>query len=872
MPGKTGKRKVNYNRELVKCSVCQKELQKDNFNAHKEKFHRDEPSAKFIVINDSKQPKLNFATKKKDDDSQVEDPSSELKDKTVEPGEGSSGIVLNISQEEEDQLWNTGISPGITPPGSPSRDDLDIFLASSKLEIVSRNPGFENNNEVSTTAIAGSSSAATSVSDNMIDQEQVTPRSCLEEGGRSIRYFGVKVKPWPAAASDVEDGETSKENELEDNFDVDLEEGETSKQHKLEDNLGKSENICPEPEKEGSGRREKEKPSQPLLRSYAPYHDGQNKRDFQKEWYNKNPWLQFDETSKSATCFACIKFGKDTSWKFTTWKNSNALGRHSESSSHKNAMTKWISFLSAKKSNTSVLKQINSQHIQQVAENRAYAKSIFETVAFLAKQGLAFRGDAENRENLTQLYEKNRGNFLELLCLRSQDSPILKQKLPEPVKNLNVKGRGHGWLTSDKSQNEMVQILQDAIVTGIIEELKSGATDDGEYFYSVIVDESSDMSNHEQFSLSLSSVNKEGKKSEDFVKLIKVPRTDGEYLFETLVKNLEELGLDTAACVSLAGDGASNISGHEKGLAARLKEVAPLCVYVHCYAHRLNLAVKDLLSSIQLLRNVLGTVQEIYNFLEGSPKRSEIFKTADIDEEDNVNVTTLKNQGATRWAAKGDSVIAVSKELKRVVKVLDCLTRDKDAKVSAKAKSILRNIYGEEFVFGVSLLESLLIPVNKLSNYLQGRSVDMRKARENVKLYITTFEGLKNEESFNELWQLSQQKSTELKLFVEEDDSLDINFDFDEAKVPRRLKWTKSPKEYFRVTHYEAALDKIVTDLNIRFMDKDKNVILDLVAVVNDDKVAEEVFENVGKVYSINAEELKSEHRMFQHFKVIKYF
>ena len=51
MPGKSGKRKtVNFNRELVRCSVCNKELQKDNFNAHKEKYHSEKPSAQLIVV------------------------------------------------------------------------------------------------------------------------------------------------------------------------------------------------------------------------------------------------------------------------------------------------------------------------------------------------------------------------------------------------------------------------------------------------------------------------------------------------------------------------------------------------------------------------------------------------------------------------------------------------------------------------------------------------------------------------------------------------------------------------------------------------------------------------------------------------------
>ena len=189
-----------------------------------------------------------------------------------------------------------------------------------------------------------------------------------------------------------------------------------------------------------------------------------------------------------------------------------------------------------------------------------------------------------------------------------------------------------------------------------------------------------------------------------------------------------------------------------------------------------------------------------------------------------------------------------------------------------KEPPVYKNIYGEEFIFGVSLLENILTPVNRTSDYLQGRNVDMRKARENVKLLIDTLEGLKNEEKFNELWELAQKKSTNLKSFVEKDESLDIYFDFEEAKIPRRLQWTRSPIEYYRVTHYEAALDKIIGNLNVRFMDKDKNIVLDLVTIVNDDKVAAEVFENVRKVYGIDAEELNSEHRMFQHFKVIEQF
>ena len=69
----------------------------------------------------------------------------------------------------------------------------------------------------------------------------------------------------------------------------------------------------------------------------------------------------------------------------------------------------------------------------------------------------------------------------------------------------------------------------------------------------------------------------------------------------------------------------------------------------------------------------------------------------------------------------------------------------------------------------------------------------MRKARKMVQLLVSTLEGLKSEKSFNELWQISHKKAEDLKSFVEEDDNLEVYFDLEEAKIPRKLKWTKSP-------------------------------------------------------------------------------
>ena len=142
----SGKRKVNYNRELVKCSLCNKELQKDNFRDHKLRFHANEPSAQFIVINDSKQQKLSFVTKGKS--ASETDPSPAVASSSAssccqaetssehQNSEGREDSNRN-SEEEQIKLWDLGASPGIS---SPERYGPDLVSPSFVVN-------FENNNE-----------------------------------------------------------------------------------------------------------------------------------------------------------------------------------------------------------------------------------------------------------------------------------------------------------------------------------------------------------------------------------------------------------------------------------------------------------------------------------------------------------------------------------------------------------------------------------------------------------------------------------------------------------------------------------------------------------------------------------------------------
>ena len=616
-----------------------------------------------------------------------------------------------------------------------------------------------------------------------------------------------------------------------------------------------------------------EVPRQPILDEYDLKTYGDQTRDFQASWYNKYPWIDFDTATSSVSCFPCKQFMKDDHFTYNNWKKSERLKKHSISQTHLLAMTKWGDAQATKKNQNSVLSQIRSQHAAEVAENRRYLQMIIESIAYLGKQNIAFRGHNENRDSLTELSDVNRGSFLELLSLRSGDSSFLKERLDKKLKNKTC-----GQWTSGSIQNEIIDLLASFVEVKIVDQIKSNVG--GAAYIGVICDETSDISRHEQVSLVLSYIDESGQKRESFLKFIKTEKTDGETLFQLISDAIKDLGLDLSKIVGLGFDGAANMSGPNRGVATRFKDVSPLAVYIHCYGHLLNLAVKDCLSSLPLLRNTLGTIQSLYDFLEASPKRHAMFINAESSSESSF-VRTLKSLSVTRWSAHYESVKAVDEEFGRIVKCLWQIVEECDAKASAGAKSLLIAVLDFEFIFGLSMLKIILPGTSRLSSYIQGTTIDIRKVRQNAELTIKTLESCRNDESFKTVWQRTVMRSEEIKEIIEAED---IEVEFRDAKLPNRRPSRRQQslvgessagnvlfedlQSYQRVTNYYPAMDKIITELKNRFAENDQDTLCALESVIHDKDVTAESFTIVSEFYSLDLDLLKAEHKLYCHFKV----
>ena len=62
--------------------------------------------------------------------------------------------------------------------------------------------------------------------------------------------------------------------------------------------------------------------------------------------------------------------------------------------------------------------------------------------------------------------------------------------------------------------------------------------------------------------------------------------------------------------------GAANMSGHLRGVASRFKEEEPADVYVHCFAHSLNLCLQDAFQSCTSVHDSLELVMEIVKIIK----------------------------------------------------------------------------------------------------------------------------------------------------------------------------------------------------------------------------------------------------------------
>ena len=225
------------------------------------------------------------------------------------------------------------------------------------------------------------------------------------------------------------------------------------------------------------------------------------RRSFQSSWFHRWKWIHYDATD-AAFCFSCCKAAKQGKIKFTegsfitkgftNWKDASRIfGKHESSDVHKQS-TMCIS------SNTDIAELLSTQHAREKEQNRHYFLKLLSSIRYLAQQGLPLRGDGSDRDS----------NFYRLLLLRGEDVPIIRPMLEKAQMKF----------TSPEIQNEILKIMATSILRKIQANLQLG-------YFTVMIDETTDLSNTEQVVLVFRWVDSALSVHEEFIGLYQTKST-----------------------------------------------------------------------------------------------------------------------------------------------------------------------------------------------------------------------------------------------------------------------------------------------------------------------------------------------------------
>ena len=193
-------------------------------------------------------------------------------------------------------------------------------------------------------------------------------------------------------------------------------------------------------------------------------------------------------------------------------------------------------------------------------------------------------------------------------------------------------------------------------------------------------------------------------------------------------------------------------------------------MYIHCLCHRLNLSLQTACAEILEVRNCLGTVNSLFNFINGSAKRLQIFRNT----QSGTNGTTLKQHCETRWSSRKNSIKSLAQNYEFVLETLHFIQETDKTPAGSNSTSLLKASKDFEFLFVLQVLYLVFERTGMFSDALQDSQIEIDRS---IRLKTTTVNSLHEIKTNDEFGRIFEK----CKRIAEEND-------IDEPKLPRKRK------------------------------------------------------------------------------------
>nr|XP_043613829.1 uncharacterized protein LOC122585771 [Erigeron canadensis] len=343
-----------------------------------------------------------------------------------------------------------------------------------------------------------------------------------------------------------------------------------------------------------------------------------------------------------------------------------------------------------------------------------------------------------------------------------------------------------------------------------------------------MVDESRDESKKEQMAIVLRFVDRDGIIRERFLDLVHVTDTMALTLKTNMWRRLLHYQFDVSKIRGQGYHGASNMSGEWNGLQALVLKDCPYAYYVHCFAHRLQLALVAAAKDVTPVHTFFTNLAFVINVVCASSKRHDELQMAKSDEIRKLlelgeiksgkglnQVGTLRRAGDTRWGSHFNSVCSLLNMFDVTRVVLQEIIEDRThTTISHRGDADAAHMHMKsfEFVFILHMIKKVMGKTNTLSQEIQKKSQDIVNAmelvsstRESLNIYRNSgFDSL-----LDEVTCFCNKHQVEIP---------DLKAPYTSTRYrPRKKDLHVTFEHYYRVDLFIATLDIQINELDNRF-------------------------------------------------------
>lgn len=569
--------------------------------------------------------------------------------------------------------------------------------------------------------------------------------------------------------------------------------------------------------------------------------------------FEKHPWLVFSEAQEGLFCKYCAvfchkkmvggqhtvpvkKFVSEPLKKYAKLSGKDGdLESHASTAYHKEAENDAKSFITMfENPNLEIVNLLNENRKAQIIQNRSRLVPVIKTILLHGRQNIPLRGHRDDG-SLIEVRDdpvQNYGNFRALLRFRIDSGDV---QLEEHLKSAGA----NATYISKTTANALINCCGDEILE-VIKQRVSEAK-----YYAIMFDETTDASHTSQLSLSLRYVYDQAIR-EDFVGFIDLHNTNysdaedaevepvitGEVLGQSVLKFMQDLGLNMNNCVGICCDGCSVNMSDMRGAVTEIQKVATNSTLCGCKNHALNLTISKC-NSLQNVRNAVGTVKEITRFFNSSGKRNFVLKK--------VLGHQMRGYCETRWVERHESILEFTEDLPKIAEALRNLSKWRDSSTASKGNNLLCSISTCDFIITMHCLSDITDATVVLSKYLQLESIDLCSAKEKITHTIKVLQDKreKSHQFFSLLFEAAEKTM----------ETMDV-----EIRIPRlaekqvnRLNYPSTSSDnrdrilqHWKRSVYIPMLDNIIADMNDRFSDNSVECYkLNIIVPTNLDKISD---------------------------------